>query len=109
MVLVLEGELYLSEVATELNVVVKLVPTVVTAVTMTTAISEAIKAYSIAVAPPSFAKKRAIDFIDEIPARAHKTGGIIAGEPVTAGKQITRNFRYIVSRRRQPGAVVYPR
>ena len=42
-----------SEVATELKVVFKFVPTVVTAVIMTTAISAAIKPYSIAVAPDS--------------------------------------------------------
>src|SRR5258708_6138141 len=54
---------YLSEPATEVNVLDRFVPTAVTAVMMTRAISEAIRAYSIAVAPSSLAKKRVIDFI----------------------------------------------
>lgn len=40
-----------------LNLVLKFVPTVVTAVIMTTAMSETIKPYSMAVAPISFARK----------------------------------------------------
>ena len=40
-----------------LNLVLMFVPTVVTAVMMTTAMSETIKPYSMAVAPVSFARK----------------------------------------------------
>src|SRR6185295_3488864 len=54
---------YLILPETVVNVVDRLVPTAVTAVMMTTAIKAAIKPYSMAVAPPSSAMKRAKVFI----------------------------------------------
>src|SRR5215468_10313677 len=49
---------YLSELATKLNVVDKLVPRSVSAPIITTAMSAAMSPYSIAVAPDSFLAKR---------------------------------------------------
>src|SRR5689334_19405719 len=51
---------YFSDVATVLKVPVRLVPTVVMAVMITTAIRAAIRPYSMAVAPLSFERKRLI-------------------------------------------------
>ena len=54
---------YFKEPDTVVNVVDRLVPTAVTAVMMTTAMSAAIKPYSIAVAPLSLSKKRTSAFM----------------------------------------------
>src|SRR5215510_6419421 len=54
---------YLTDDATVLNVPLRLVPTAVTAVMMTTAISAAIRPYSMAVAPDSSRKNIARRFM----------------------------------------------
>src|SRR5579871_2270893 len=58
---------YLILLETVVNVVDRAVPTAVTAVMMTTAMSAAIKPYSIAVAPSSLAMKRVIMFMLSTP------------------------------------------
>jgi hypothetical protein len=58
---------YFTEVETVVKVVDSPVPTAVTAPMTTTAISAAISPYSMAVAPFSLAKKRAIVFVINLP------------------------------------------